>query len=89
MSCIDDEKLNLKILVLISAHSVFTISEVEYAYNKLRSYDLVIEAVDFATTNNLKLSNVAQDIKMIKKNTEEETIRNIISKENNYENRSD
>jgi len=80
MSCVENNKLNLEILICIARHSAYSISEVEYAYNKLSSYDLVIEAIDYAAKNNLALDQASHDVKMLQKYEEERLIIKIIRK---------
>jgi len=80
MSCVENNKLNLEILICIARHSSFSISEIEYAYNKLTSYDLVIEAIDYAMKNNLALDQASHDVKMLQKYEEERLIIKIIRK---------
>jgi len=56
---------NIKTILLKEIANVYSVSfeEIEYAFNKLNSIDMLLEAVDYSFKNNLKLSVYAHELR--------------------------
>jgi len=51
------------LLNIISKYYSIQYNELEYAYNKLLSFDRLLEAIEYSMKNNLKLSVYAHELR--------------------------